>query len=96
MQANSFAVLYSFALFGLEVTSSSLNAEELPLLYVASVKKLMAQSRQYNLDQHIVVKPQGICFEHRHIPADWQRPCEGDSSCDFLHALGVTLISQKL
>ena len=63
MQAISFAVQYSFATFWPEVTSLSLradSAEERSLLYIPSVEKLMAQSKQYDLHQHIVANSQGF------------------------------------
>ena len=43
-----------------ESTSSSLRAEELFLLYVASVEKLMAQSNQYNLQKQIAANHSGF------------------------------------
>ena len=48
------SVPYSFATFGprQEVTSLSLKDRNY-LPYVASVKKLMAQSKQYDLDLHV-------------------------------------------
>ena len=97
VQANSFAVPYAFAKFGPEVTSSFHKAEELSFLCVASVRKLMAQNKLkklFGLAQWHYRKPPGICLNQGSF---WQvldtynrnaKICEGDSSCNFLHAQG--------
>ena len=88
MQANSFAVPYSFATFGLEVISSSLIAEKISLLYIASVKMFMAQSRQYDLDQHIALNHQGFVLNlgsFRQVLDKYQETCKGLAR-EVLHA----------
>ena len=73
MQANSFAVLYSFARFGQEV---------------ASVKKLMTQSKQYDLDRHIAANSQGFVLNlgsFRQVLDKYQETCKGLAR-EVLHA----------